>query len=75
MPSVSRPTTGPTKSCGRRSRYDKHAPFIRTLVYRRAYNTYYYINILYFVMGIDYYNNSGTSIQQQYIHDIVHKAF
>ena len=26
-------------------------------------------------MGIDYYNNSSTSIQQQYAHDIVHRIF
>ena len=32
------------------------------------------INIWYFVTGIDY-NNSSTSIQRQYIHDVVHRAF
>ena len=35
----------------------------------------YYISTLYFVMGIDYYNNSSAGIQQQYVQGIVHRAF
>ena len=35
----------------------------------------YYISTWYFVMGIDYYNNSSTSIQQQYVHEFVLRAF
>ena len=33
------------------------------------------INTWYFVMGIHYYNNSSTSIRQQYIHEIAHREF
>ena len=64
------PQTRPTKCCGRPSRYDKTCYFY-------MYSNYIVriipaIDIWYFVMGIDY--NSSTSIQQ-YIRDIVHRAF
>ena len=62
----------PTKCCRRRSRYGKTCSFYMcSYIIVRVIPT----NTWCFVMGIDYYNNSSTSIQQQYIHDIVHRAF
>ena len=60
----------PTKCCGRRSRYGKICSFY---MYSRIPSCLYYLLL---IPGTSLWaSTSCTSLQQRYIHDIVHRAF